>query len=453
MNPSKNKLYTNIACCIFFLTYLIVAFCDYNNWGIDALLYAGRVVRGDCGNHASLITFEGIALHRFISLFWSGISGTAILRIFWLVSTFIIAICGCTWIRMVARSDVKNLLMVVPMCLMLCFLKYFGYFAYAYRMDYFFLCAIAISITCVLLLREIRGKGKFVVIALLIITLLHIPYLRTNAAILIPFLVYFAIATMGRTYSFIKKMLCSAIITIAVFMGVHLLSMLLPFRPMDAAIAGSELKIAAVFRDDFKRLEEEFANVGYQFPKKNQDNSYQLLRPEFFVNKLTVETSEDKSTSVKTLYFSHWQSNTESMLYARMVQSFYFLHAGYVPEFIREIVQERYPHILSNSELWNWEGVEKSKVKQYIRPTLYLLAMIIFCACCRRGIGSCYNKLFAALLSFLALLYIASFFVFIPTPDSRFHAPSLYLICWPVALSFSNIIIKLKKKVFGSNCT
>ena len=450
----KQQIYTYLLAILsFIIVFSIAVGSDYNNFCVDANIYAKHIREWTYNGASDLIFAEGAFLYRCILAMGMNIRPTFILRIWLFVSSIAIIICVGIWTWRLLKASLKFAWFIVFLDISICILFVFDYFTIHYRLDYNYLAAAITAFTAILFLNSDSPKARYASWVVFLTALVHIIYMRNNAVLTLPVYFFAAVIHGTKIRTGWKVGMVSIGMTIAVYGGIMLV-MPVGAHPHSCMMI-TDMKIASILTGDFNSEREKIHNTGYcitSYSDGENIDSRELLLPESFS---TPYGDGNNSTrlSLLDLYANEWKERPVAMAASRAILSIQFFHSGYVPHLYRELVAILYPKFHSNNPAWEvseqdpgWEQYTTvlygtSAAKRYFRPVVYAIALIclIRYVVCRKRLNSAQQA--ALLLAVIAFTYLLSFMVAVPTADNRYHTPVLFMIFCFLSYVSAHVIV------------
>ncbi|MCQ2372192.1 MAG: hypothetical protein MJ058_09120 [Akkermansia sp.] len=285
---------------------------------------------------------------------------------------------------------------------------------------------LLIAITVPLLFSSKRAHLEALLWSILIISLIHIVHLRKNAILLVPVILPYAICISSKCSPsrLIKAVVFAFLISVPLFATNYCLPAKHTHSTLPMLV--SNLKDASLLRGEGKEEQAFLAQLGIGYDTVNSDD---VIGPLCFCKTNTLH--EEQWDKFVCHYKNEWIDNFPSMAVAKTIGIFQFMTYAYLPSAVREFICSYFPACSPNGREWNWTP-PTALVKKYPaweRLAIYFISLlsIIYAVSAIRKNG--YNKALAisVICGISSLVYILSFIPVTPTPDSRYHSPSVLL--------------------------
>lgn len=427
---------------IFFLfSFSLLAYIDFYEIRPDPQWSYLPIFRGETPIidwHSSLFMYEGRILTKCLYMAGVGNPGFRALRLFWIISEIAICFSIYTWIKKL--SEYKSLYsLLFPFCALI-FLMLAGqtYCRFRFSIDLYFTAFLFVAITIPLFFSKLKfnKRNNIFIVVLYVFLFLHIAHYRKNAILLIPFLATYVIAWRCPTLP-TKKLFCSFVVATVFLPPLYATNRLLPAGHFHSQIPmlASDLKIAAILRG---QEEENHAIMGqngiYLDDGVNEEDVIGAL---YCVKGVKGgERGVAQWKEFKTYYLSTLSMNTLSMVTSKAIQVVQFFTNGYVPYFLRCVIHHHFHSCPPDSSRWNWmsdvpydrSGITPERIIVYL---LTCVSLILSYRSWNRQ-GPSLPLVMSIITSIIALVYILSFLPVTPTPDFRYHSPSMLLGCFSI---------------------
>ena len=437
-----------VTCC-----FLWVLRSDFRIIGIDPQWsYMQQIDSGEVHAwHSVLFIYEAILFKNVIS-FFVPCDAERILRIMWFLAG------GGIWFSIMAMCyrfishKFCYCISVFLFGLLLLVLYKFRYTFFFYYIDYFFLCWLLLCITSII---YINGKNRKFWSLLFVLSALHVALYRANAIVLIPVLSYWFIHSFSKLCSFRLRAGLAATLTVLLLGCSCFVKEVLPARKCSptAVLIASELRNKSLLVGE---IEKELTNLR----RSDMQYWYQIDTPynnAFFsdygmtyLHGPTYPFPEDKWSNLIERYKDNWVNCTEEMLTVRCILTTQFFTNGYTPVWLRKIIEEKYPEVRKNIHSWTFEPdyfAETGRERPFIYLIFLFVMMYLFLTANslkKRGMESGVIPVLLGLGS-VAIVYTTSFLILIPSPDNRYHAPSMYIIAFVLSIVSVHIFCGQRK--------
>lgn len=436
---------------------LCLAFAVYTDWchfTVDSHIHASNIQNWKYNGMSDLIIAEGACLYRIILALGIHVRPTFILKIWLILSSVLITACVGIWLRKMMKQSIQYAWWILFMDAGVITLLHFNYFTIHYRLDYNFLAAVMVALTSLQYLNSKVRKVKVAAWIILVISLIHIAYLRTNGLSTIPVISFVAIIYGTRIRSLWKRAIAAACITIGM---VSAIKVAMPISlAAHACMRITDIKIASILTNDFEKDREKVHETGFlitSFQEPTSEDTEQRIQPEPFVTGFHAA----RARSLSELYSEEWKEKPGAMLTARGIVAVQFICAGYTPHFIRSLVATRYPHVKEDSPAWElnqdchaWDiqrdSYGNNMADYLLRPISFLLGLVCLAMYAMRWRKlDCFQRFFMV-VALVAYTYLLSFFVAVPTADNRYLMPVLFLLYCFLSFVAASAVVKTGKK-------
>lgn len=428
-----------LAILSFIIVFSIAVGSDYKFFCIDSVIHARNIRDWTYNGASDLIIAEGAFLYRCILALGVNIRPTFILKIWLFTSSIAIIICVGIWTWKLLKVSLRFAWFIIFLDISICILFAFDYFTIHYRLDYNFMAAAIVAFTAILFLNSDSLKIRYASWLIFLTAIVHMIYMRNNAVLTLPVYFYAAVVHGTKIRTAWKAGMVSICITIAVYGGIMLVMPVGTHPHLCMMI--TDMKIASILTGDFKSEREKIHNAGFcitSYFDSELNDSRELMLPEGYTTPYGNERGLP-GLSLHNMYVNEWKERPIAMAASRAILLIQFFHSGYVPHLYRELIAIIYPKFHANNPVWElseqdpeWEhyttALGTSPIKRYFRPAVYAFALmcLIRYMICRKRLN--YAEKAAMLHAIIAVTYLLSFMVAVPTADNRYHTPALFMI-------------------------
>lgn len=421
---------------LFLFSYFFLAYIDFYEIRPDPQWSYLPIFRGEAPItdwHSSLFMYEGRILTKFLYMAGVGDPGFRALRLFWFISEIAIFFSIYTWIKKL--SEYKSIyFLLFPLCsLSFLILADQTYCRFRFSIDLYFTAFLFVSITLPLFFYRIKfcKKSNVFISVLYIFLFLHIANYRKNAILLIPFLAAYVIAWRCPQLP-TNKVIHSFFISVVFLLPLYATNHLLPARRSHPPIPmlASDLKIAAILQ---RQEAENLAIMGQNgIDLRDGVNGVGIIGGLYSVRGVQFGKKGDVQwNEFKKYYLSSLATNPLSMGTAKVIQIVQFFSNGYVPHFLRRLIHYYFHSCPPDSSRWDWKsdvpydrsGITPERIIVYF---FTCVSLILSYRAWRRK-GPSLPLVMSLITGVVALVYILSFLPVTPTPDFRYHSPSMLL--------------------------
>lgn len=422
---------------IFTFSFFALAYQDAYRIAVDAQWVYLPCFRGDVAItdwHSSLFMYEGRILTYLLDI--AGVENPSFraLRIFWIASETVIFLSIYIWIKKLSTYNILFSLLFILYALAMLIFRQMAYFQYMFSIDLYFIALLLLAITSPLFFSRIRKDKTNDLVILLFSSciFLHLLNFRKNAILLIPFLVTYSIM-MRYPQLPTRKLIYSFVITFLLLPFLYATNHLLPARHTHPAIpmVVSDLKISAILRgeEDANRLN--LKRIGLRY-KPHEETICPLSGvPGTFdaLGKYDAQAAEEQWESLTSYYFESIKKHPKTMMIAKLIQIVQFCSDWYVPVGLRNLLHHHYGTCPPNSPLWESRFSTKETRITYERIVVYILTSIALLFSIRswHRDGRSLPLVISLATGGAAIIYFLSFLPVTPTPDFRYHSPSMLL--------------------------
>ena len=392
--------------------------------------------------HSSLFMYEGRTLTNVLSSLGISKPDFRAIRIMCLLSQITIFISLYALIRRLISHSFIYLCLFPLMGVTFLLFRHLTYCRFLFSIDLVFTAALLLSVTLPLFFnRNGQYRQKDIVIwILLIFSVIHLIHCRKNAILCMPFL-FIYIASMVLPAPFGRRFVKIFFLACICLPFLYLINFVLPARHTYPAIPMivSDVKIASILRDENEKVRSlllEKTGLTYE----DGINNFNTIGPLYFSRGCKMGYSKEATDAqwreLKDYYVETIREQPASIFFARAVQVVQFYTNGYVPFWIRHIVHRCFPGCSPYSPQWDWKpdvpynrlGTTPERLIVYILTALavYLSWRRIRCK------GLSLPLSLSLITGTMALMYIFSFLPVTPTPNFRYHSPSMLLGCFSI---------------------
>lgn len=395
--------------------------------------------------HSSLFIYECIALKKAAAfLLGCDLSGIEVLRLAWHGFSLLMLISMlCLEIKLVRQSWIWGL--AFPCCI--CVSLNLTLADLPVGLDYFFVCLLWLLLaTLVEYFSSVSIEKRRVWLIVILFVVIHLVSYRKNAAILVPVLAACLLYSVPifKILSWPKKLTawlgCVVLFIIVAFTWVDVLFPVKREHPL-IPMMESDVRIASILRgeQDVFRKSGFFASVGHPAEKG--------LVAYWFIS----QVAETRWAEFVGLYIREWQTHPDTMMASALIQRAQFYCGGENWNVLKKIVEARYPIVKENPLAWSvvvsltpprrrafWIGL--SLISTVVCIVLYRKRKIrlpIFVVCASSGV--------------IAIVYSCSYLLVVPTPDSRYLAPSYMFAVVSVSVLVADMLRHIWQHMFQTN--
>lgn len=447
MNQKVKRIWVYSALCFMLLCFFILARSDSHAPLDDVWSYAGAFETGNISDwHSSLFMYEGYFFLRIIRIFWEDAAGMDVIKIFYILSQICTAICLSYMLKKLSDHDYFYSILGVLLGIFFIVCQQTRlYLCYNYYIDCYFMAWLLIAITVPLLLPSKEPHLKALLWLILVIALIHIFHLRKNAILLVPVILPYAICISSKssTSRLIKAIVFAFLISVPLFATNYCL----PAKHTHSTLPmlASNLKDASLLRGEGKEEQAFLAQLGIGYDTVNDDD---VIGPLFFCK--TNNLNEERWDKLVCHYKNEWIDNFPSMAAAKTIEIFQFMTYAYLSSAAREFICSYFPACSPNGREWNWT-LPTAFVKKYPaweRLAIYFITLLstIYAVSAIRKNGYNIALAISIICGLSALVYILSFIPVTPTPDARYHSPSVLLCLISISCSLIYICLESRNK-------
>lgn len=422
---------------IFIFSFFALVYKDAYQIAVDVQWVYLPCFRGEVAItdwHSSLFMYEGRILTNLLGI--AGVENPSFraLRIFWIVSETVIFLSIYIWIKKLSMYNMLFSLLFPLYALAMLIFRQMAYFQYMFSIDLYFIALLLVAITSPLFFSRIRRSKTNDLIIFLISSciFLHLLSFRKNAILLIPFLVTYSVM-MRYPQLPTRKLIYSFFVTSLLLPFFYATNHLLPARHTHPAIpmVVSDLKISAILRGEEDVNRRILKRIGLRY-KPHEETICPLSGvPGTFdaLGKYDALTAKEQWESLKSYYFESIKKHPKTMMIAKLIQIVQFCSDWYVPMGLRNLLHHHYGTCPPNSPLWESRFSTKETRITYERIVVYLLTLIALLFSIRswHRDGRSLPLVISLATGGAAIIYFLSFLPVTPTPDFRYHSPSMLL--------------------------
>lgn len=344
------------------------------------------------------------------------------------------------------------IMLIVPICLSF----FFMYEWMPLGLDFFFFIHFSTMCCTLAILPVLKTKHMRAMAWIIIaITLFHAVNFRKNAILLVPMVACIFVYGRQRLHIKNKQLLWKWIIASLVFslVSVKLVSWTLPVQYTNPTtpMLSSDLRIAAVLRGEQEQFRNEVLQYGGDVDRLK--HPYKDSLTAYWGGELRGKSGGQIPQGYE-IYMEHWKKHPGSMMMSRFIQTIEFYCGGLFPNG-QKIIERIYPALKSNPKAWCFLK-RLPKDVMYGRIVILIAGFVLCCsAVCNRLKHGHWKQSFdkpIAVSCAAALIYAGSFAIVPPTADTRYLAPSLFIIwnaCW-IWLAFT--IYSIERKDASIEC-
>ena len=433
LRNSKIRLFFHLSCILIFIILYVNSVCDDSSvMSVDVRWAYLPQFAGDSHLtdwHSSLFMIEGRLMTNLFLYF--GVKDPSVVAIyfFWSISQIMIFLSIVIWVEMLAKKNRIYVIAFPMMGLVFLFLNCFNYYQFQFSLDLYATSILLMVITMPLFYRNGHILRNTLISIFIFILLIHLFHFRRNSVILFPVFFVYVIRMSFPSIS-LKKILFFLFLSLPIVPAFFYSTSLLPSKHSYPIIPMmvSDLKISAILRGEEGDEKEFLHTIGLNYDGTN------TIAPLYWVDGTHV--GHDPRATVKQWdelrehYIRILSSKKVSMIFAKAIQIVQFCTSGYVPQWMQRIIHLYFPKCSPTSPPWNLDFCRKNGSSYALERLIvyFFVAVCFFLARYeRKQNGSELSLSLSMILSAVALAYLVSFFPITPTPDSRYHSPSMLL--------------------------
>lgn len=382
----------------------------------------------------------------------TGFSPEGTLLSFFTLSRFLLVFSIAYVLHKVLRTDILNLALFplwVAMVLLYTSSNEFG----GTGLDHLFTALLSMFAACCVSAYHRTGLARFTAWVVMVILCIHIIQYRRNAAIIIPLLCWiFILCAFHRKSFVIKGILATLTMCGILIVSWFAIPALIPSRTMHSAsvMLVSDIKIAALLKGEAEKTTEYLEmTTGLRPPPESENElgadsrNYSKHKEKFDrVQQIRVALSDKEWNNLLDLYLKFWVKHPQEMLISRCLQSYHMFVSMKIPDNLRIFIKNKYTNIT--------DGMFKSTWYEYQPRTLRKLSFICITICIflyarvsrKKEIEKVYVQWVIWAYS-IAIVYALSFTILTPTPDTRYLAPSRFVLLLAGSVAFVRLMIHL----------
>lgn len=343
----------------------------------------------------------------------------------WVVVTCLLYGMFCLLLHSMRKQTATLFVFLAFLVISFVFIRHYNYALFHKYLDGFFYAFILSAIIGVRLCLASQGKKRLFWFIFVLFCLFHSIGYREMSILTLP-LFFFALTPV---FSHAKKFIYRAAVALAsacVFCvsTQYLISLLPSFHKHKGVVMlYSDMSIAAILSGDWDSFQQTCKEAGIHDRRNIESRDKAITLSQIYYGPtLNSDTNESWNRFLQA-YINYTSKHPKEMLLSRTISLIQFYSNFHVPQFVRKTVSELCPKAQLSERMWNIKPVKihdtgGSYEKIYLFATSVIMLLFLFKK--RRCLDA--DMRFFIFISLVGFAYSSGFWVFIPTPDARYHA-------------------------------